>query len=66
LDKSGIFKCISLLNGLFRVDDDQSFLKEGVKSEDLSNGADFASQLGNFFSVFTSIVFVIKTKESNK
>jgi hypothetical protein len=44
VNKTGIFKCIFWLNGLlFLGEDDQGFLAERVKSEELSNGTNVAS-----------------------
>ncbi len=53
--KSGIFKCISLLNGSFFGGDDRDFLKEGVKIYQTAPMSPL--DLPTFFSVFTSIVY---------
>jgi hypothetical protein len=54
--KSGIFKCISWLNGSFFGVDDRGFLEEGVKSYLMAPMSPLNSQMF-FFSVLTSIVY---------
>ncbi len=53
--KSGIFKCISWLNGSSFEGWWSGLSERG--SQDLSNGTNVASLLDNLLSVFTSIVF---------
>jgi hypothetical protein len=55
LQNCSIFKCISWLNGSFFGWWTSGFSERG--SQDLSNGANVVSQLANFFSVCTSIVY---------
>ncbi len=53
--ESGIFKCISWLNGLFFGGWWWGFSERG--SQDLSNGTHLTSYLANYLSVFTSTVY---------
>jgi hypothetical protein len=54
--ESGIFKCISWLNGSFFGGDDRGFLKEGVKTYQMAPMSPLNSP--NFSSLFTSLVYV--------
>jgi hypothetical protein len=53
--KSGIFKCICLLNSSFFWGDDRGFLKEGVNAYLRAPNSPATRYF--FFSVFTSIVY---------
>ncbi len=56
--ESGIFKCTSWLNGSFFGGDDRGFLKDGVKTYQMSPMSPI--KIANFFSAFTSVVYCFR------